>query len=338
MANISMHRFVELDGLRGVAIILVLFFHSFSRWSEIIPGVAINFWLFNSGWIGVYIFFLISGYVISLKSIRDFKFEKFIFKRYARLFPAMLLCSLLIYASSFWLPNRPNKINDIYDLIPGLVFLQPEIINKIFKLNINSIEGGFWSLFVEVKFYLIFGFLSIFGISKMWWMLTVIVFAYPLFVFFGSNELVLFKIYKYLSMHLFFWFYAGVGFSLYKNYSKTGYFLYLPLILFLINIFMIENDLLRILSLSFAYLVFNASLTFDFAKNILKNKLFQFFGFISYPFYLMHENFIVSFSIKYSHHIGYFSVLFSVAIVILISYLIARFWEPTAIKSLRKLI
>ncbi|NRB64450.1 MAG: acyltransferase family protein, partial [Saprospiraceae bacterium] len=52
-----------LDGLRGVAILLVIAFHAYSRWPHFVPyGDAYqNFPLFKLGWGGVELFFLISG-------------------------------------------------------------------------------------------------------------------------------------------------------------------------------------------------------------------------------------------------------------------------------------
>jgi peptidoglycan/LPS O-acetylase OafA/YrhL len=60
-ATFSLHRSARLDGLRAFAALAVLFIHS--------SIVANNTWvtpLFGAGFIGVHLFFLISGYVINL--------------------------------------------------------------------------------------------------------------------------------------------------------------------------------------------------------------------------------------------------------------------------------
>ena len=72
----------EVDSLRAISIILVIFYH-------------LNLSFFSGGFIGVDIFFIISGYVISnlileeLEQKNDFKFSKFIEKRLRRLVPAL---------------------------------------------------------------------------------------------------------------------------------------------------------------------------------------------------------------------------------------------------------
>ena len=71
-----------LDGLRALAVMLVFLFHS----SNNIPG----------GWIGVDIFFVISGYLISsiiFKGLKQgrFSFADFYARRIRRIFPALAL-------------------------------------------------------------------------------------------------------------------------------------------------------------------------------------------------------------------------------------------------------
>ena len=55
-----------LDGLRGLAILLVIFFHAFVRWPNIVPygSSYSDFIFFKYGYLGVELFFLISGFVI----------------------------------------------------------------------------------------------------------------------------------------------------------------------------------------------------------------------------------------------------------------------------------
>ena len=84
----------EIDGLRAIAVLLVIFYHAeFS-----ISGINI----FKAGFIGVDIFFVISGYLITsiilkeLKETKKFSFLHFYERRIRRLIPALLfvmLCS-----------------------------------------------------------------------------------------------------------------------------------------------------------------------------------------------------------------------------------------------------
>lgn len=69
-------RLVFLDNLRGVSILLVLFFHIYSRWPAVTPYPEfwINFPIFKVGYLGVSLFFLISAFVIlmTLENCQNF--------------------------------------------------------------------------------------------------------------------------------------------------------------------------------------------------------------------------------------------------------------------------
>ncbi len=71
----------DIDGLRAVAVLSVIFFHS---------GIS----LFSGGYVGVDIFFVISGYLITAIIVReiannDFSISKFYERRFRRILPAL---------------------------------------------------------------------------------------------------------------------------------------------------------------------------------------------------------------------------------------------------------
>src|SRR5208282_3694588 len=102
-------RLMFLDGLRGIAITGVVLYHSYSRWPDLLPSAARyeKVPLFFYGGYGVELFFMISGFVILMTLQKCKSFDSFMFRRWARLFPAMLICSVFIYLTAPLLPERP---------------------------------------------------------------------------------------------------------------------------------------------------------------------------------------------------------------------------------------
>ena len=85
----------DIEGLRGVAVLLVLLFHAR------VPG-------FQYGFVGVDVFFVISGFVISLKLLKEYRdtntvdLPHFYGWRFQRLLPASVFFSLLTTAAAYF--------------------------------------------------------------------------------------------------------------------------------------------------------------------------------------------------------------------------------------------
>lgn len=134
-----MNRIKFLDGFRGLAILLVVFFHAFTCWTGNVPygDKFANCFPFKQGFLGVQLFFLISGFVIIMSLEKTDNFVKFIYKRWIRLFPAMFVATVLIFTTATFLPERLNGIPRLVDVIPGLTFIQANDIKKIFHIDIS---------------------------------------------------------------------------------------------------------------------------------------------------------------------------------------------------------
>ena len=142
-----------LDLLRAIAIVWVMCFHSF-----IVGGMGDDWgWLSKFGWMGVDIFFVLSGYLIGsqvLQHLRDrgrFDFGDFYLRRALRILPA------------FWV------VLAIYVLFPGwreVDGMEPWWKFAVFVFNIDvdyNAHAAFshvWSLCVEEHFYLAFPLLA----------------------------------------------------------------------------------------------------------------------------------------------------------------------------------
>lgn len=151
-----------MDGLRFAAIALVICYHYYSRWTPPLSEDNLyafgdqfaNFFIFQYGHYGVQLFFMISGFVITYTLYRCRSFYEFAVRRFARLWPPMLLCSLttmlVIKLVGHYFDAKP-----IY-LLPSLAFTDPQLFNVLFRSNeFQYMDGAYWSLFVEVRFYLL---------------------------------------------------------------------------------------------------------------------------------------------------------------------------------------
>jgi peptidoglycan/LPS O-acetylase OafA/YrhL len=156
MANLKI-RINSLDGLRGVAILLVVCFHYYTLLPRNNKTVSYgdyyaDFFIFKNGYLGVMLFFCISGFVITQTLFNSSNAATFAIRRFARLWPAMLICSM---ATFFYAKIGPTSYTaGILDFVPSLTFIDPQVYNFLLRMNsINWIDGSYWSLFTEVRFY-----------------------------------------------------------------------------------------------------------------------------------------------------------------------------------------
>lgn len=325
-----MKRISYLDGHRGIAILLVIGFHSYSRWVELLPyNDAINsFPLFKYGFLGVQLFFLISGFVILMTLERCQNTLQFMIQRWLRLFPAMLICSFFIYFTAFLFIERPAGQPKAIDLIPGLTFIEPYLLNKITGMSTNSIESAFWSLYVEFKFYIIAALIYFrFGAKKLASILfacTLLWFTFATLHTYFENPLIKFghSITTIMSFQYFGWFAAGACFYLYTKLNNNKWFIY-GIFIIITSILIMHNAVIATqIAALVVSLFFILSIKSKIIQKILNNPVFLLFGLISYPLYLIHENIMVStiiklnsYSLPFSNLLFPFIALFAVSAI-----------------------
>jgi peptidoglycan/LPS O-acetylase OafA/YrhL len=163
----------EIDGLRALAVVPVILFHA-------------GFELFGGGFVGVDVFFVISGYLITTILVEDiennrFSIVNFYERRARRILPALFFV-MLVCIPFAWMWMLPSQMTD---------FSQSLIAMSLFASNIQFWqESGYfraaaeempllhtWSLAVEEQYYLLFPiFLFLawrFGKNRVFWMIVV---------------------------------------------------------------------------------------------------------------------------------------------------------------------
>lgn len=153
-------RVTELDGLRGIAILLVLVFH-FTPSSGPLRSLAP---VFQIGWSGVDLFFVLSGYLITgilLDSAgRPHYYRNFLVRRSLRIFPLYYAC-LLLYGFLTFYPS-PIRWHDYLHAGDSLWYLFYAGNFRAFLRNAwpgAAILTPLWSLQVEEQFYWTFPFI-----------------------------------------------------------------------------------------------------------------------------------------------------------------------------------
>lgn len=335
-------RIAFLDGLRGIAILLVLLFHAYARWPEIVPyGSRFQTVpLFAYGYIGVQLFFLISGFVICMTLEKCRNYQDFLLRRWLRLFPAMLVISVSIFVSApLFFPHRPAGPPSIQGAIPGLLLLDPEIIRLFIKGDWVLIEGAFWSIFVEVGFYFVFG--ALFFLLGAWRAIWV------LFAFFLIRRYVIGSLIALVGdggfiaicktamdivgVRHFAWFASGALF--YEAYKAPRFRVAaLASAVGVLACFASPgiHGAARVACL-IILICFAAPVVFPSARGWLSGRVLRFFGFISYPLYLVHENAMVSLIVSTGNAFpampGILIPVVPILVVVLVAWLVARYGE-----------
>ena len=153
-------RFSILDPLRLVAALAVVLYH-YSIYIDHAPELLLSVARF--GYLGVDFFFVLSGFVIMASAQNRSAFE-FAFARALRLYPAFIACLLFTAAISFYLSSFPVSITQL--------IANSTILNDY--IGIANVDGVYWTLQAELKFYGCIFVLLFLGLFKYWryWLLV----------------------------------------------------------------------------------------------------------------------------------------------------------------------
>lgn len=141
----------DIDGLRAIAVLIVVGFHAFPEW---LPG----------GYIGVDVFFVISGFLISsilLENLESntFSLNDFYTRRINRIFPALLsiFTALLVLGWFFFIPEDYEKLGK--HIFAGAAFVSNFVSLSEFGYFDEAAEFKpllhLWSLGIEEQFYIV---------------------------------------------------------------------------------------------------------------------------------------------------------------------------------------
>lgn len=303
----------EIDCFRGIAVLAVIFYH---LPNSKLPG----------GLQGVTIFFVVSGFLMAKNTIRDeknrqFSFLRFYYKRIKRIYP-FLLFSLVVSIFILGISNI-RLIGNIRSELPSLIFGY----NNWWQLNQGvsyfdsyfnaSLFKHYWSLSVELQFYLIWPFLFIF-IKRMrrkqvFYLIYTLIFVSILFsLFLPSAKAYYHTVAKLFPFLLGVWGYFNritIGRFFEQNtFSKIWLLLLASLCLILFPIFPYTlNELL--ISICFALLLASVDDVNIAKKTKIASTKLSFVGKISYELYLVHFPVLIALTNLFKHyHLKYLDI------------------------------
>jgi len=328
VVNHSLKYNPSIDGLRGIAISLVLIFHI---WPE----------YFSFGYVGVDIFFVLSGYLITqiiytkLES-NSFSLKEFYRNRIRRIFPSLII--VLSVALTFgYLFMFPSELEQLGKHMKSSAFFYENfrLMGEIGYWDESATLKPllhFWSLAIEEQFYI-------------FWPLVLILLykiriniVYTLFILF----IILFLISIITEIDKFYHTFSrawelslgGLIFIISYRYQKlfevfNRYKILIYLGFFISILFSYDNTSFDTFK-TFIVVLFSGllvlSLSHEKSKTIFSNTILVFIGLISFPLYLWHYIFI-----SYVHIFGIeLNVIVGLSLVfisILVSYLTYRYIE-----------
>ena len=340
-------RLYHIDLLRFIAAIYVLIHHYGFRGHIKDDLSIISFPEIESmskyGYLGVDLFFMISGFVILLTALKSNLID-FCISRISRLYPAYWVCVIITSIVIIFYGGER------YSVTAEQILINLTMLNGF--LGIKNVDGVYWSLLVELKFYFIVGFILFFNGAKHIKTLAPALLTIPilqLILPFSEAPMALKILYYFTFPEWISYFIAGMFFFMMKS-EKQFIRNIVPLIIcYAISLkyafikgaqqseyYGVEFSNWTIAILITLFYAFMLLLSLE-KLNFLNQKSFLALGVLTYPLYLIHQ-FIGYIIFNNLNNVTnkWLLLLIVTSLMLVSSYVINKLFEKPLGKYLRK--
>tara|TARA_Y100000389_G_scaffold92538_1_gene89257 strand:+ start:10760 stop:12754 length:1995 start_codon:yes stop_codon:yes gene_type:complete len=280
----------DINGLRAVAVAGVVFYHADIK-------------IFNGGWIGVDVFFVISGFLISNIIISElnsnnFSFKNFYIRRIRRIIPALFSTVLFSLPFSYWLLTPRAMLEFSKSISASILFYSNYYFQNLDFYNAEPTKVmpllHTWSLAIEEQFYIIFPLFCfiLFKFFKRNLVIGMLIFfLFSIFLNSTTNDLIKFYQIQFRGWELIF---GALVMILYLKY-KIKYIEYLGILLVMFSFIYFDDSMMTLNSLEprLVGVVGSGMILASNSENIiyksLSNKYLGIIGVSSYSIYLFHQ-------------------------------------------------
>lgn len=332
-------RFYEVDLLRFLAAFMIVLYH-FTHTATLKNFVDFqdDHLITSYFYLGISFFFIISGFVI-LMSAEGVSAKHFVLSRFIRLYPAYWTCVIL---SSIIIASFGGGRSVHWDQF----FMNLTMFHSIW--DYPSIEGVYWTLTIELKFYLIILILLLTGGLRYIEHIIALVLTVSLYFIFQPYALAS-NVWGEIFPHWSGYFAAGGLFYLIR---RDGLSVYKSILWILSLVFVIKQSVLLTSMLQSTVVAeyktiwvvlmsvsFFALFTFIALKesNVFRQRVFYNLGVLSYPLYLIHESIGYILFIQLEDYWNkYLILLLSIILVMGLAFMIHHYVERPLSSWLRK--
>jgi peptidoglycan/LPS O-acetylase OafA/YrhL len=332
--------FKFINGLRGISILLVVLYHTTQHK------------YLENAFLGVDIFFVISGFILTYKYLEKINIKTFFINRFKRIIPTLtltIIISLLIlnlYVSDSFTYNQNISlirntlffINNLY-LLENINYFHPEVSNLL--------TYHLWSLSIEEQFYIIFPFIILIGKNNHKYIIFIFLILFAIFLFssitlvnkdLGLDQPLMISAQNFFHPLIRFLeiLFGCIAAILVKKTKIKIHFVFIYLTLLLISYLYFFTSFSNQYHPGFITIIFSSLISFfilclylnknNYINKVLEIKFFQIYGNISYTLYLLHIPLIFTWS-KYFENTILIEKIMSFLIISIASFMVWKWYE-----------